>query len=147
MAINELKANQGNVVVIGTITQKGDIREFDKFGKKGKVCNAIIKDETGSVKLTLWNDDISKVENGDKVKIENGWVSEWKGELQLSTGKFGKIEVVEKGAGEAMPEQPPIEPKPAKKEEKGTLNLYEKEEVDEDIIDEEEFIEDDDKEY
>ena len=55
---------------------------------------AIAKDETGDIKLTLWNDDIEKVKSGDKVKLTNGYVSEWQGELQLTTGRFGKIEVI-----------------------------------------------------
>ncbi len=94
MAIKDLQARQGNVNLTMDIIEKGDVREFEKFGKKGRVCNAVGKDETGTVKLTLWNDDIDKVNSGDKVKIENGWVGEWQGELQLSTGKFGKLEVI-----------------------------------------------------
>ena len=42
----------------------------------------------------MWNEDIDKVKSGDKVKLTNGYVSEWQGELQLTTGKFGKLEVV-----------------------------------------------------
>jgi replication factor A1 len=97
MAIKDLQARQGNVNLEMEIVEKGDVREFEKFGKKGKVCNAVAKDDSGSIKLTLWNEDIDKVSVGDKVKIENGWVGEWQGELQLSTGKFGKLEVVGKG--------------------------------------------------
>ena len=40
---------------------------------------------------------VDKVKTGDKVKITNGFVSEFRGEKQLSTGRFGKLEVVEKG--------------------------------------------------
>jgi replication factor A1 len=136
MLINELKANQGNIVVTGEITEKGDTREFEKFGKKGRVCNATLKDKSGSVKLTLWNDDIDKVNASDMIKIENGWVSEWKGELQLSTGKFGKIEVLGKADPKAAKE-----PEQIKKTEEATQEHFdEPEEIDE------EFIEDIDEE-
>ena len=37
-----------------SLTEKGDIREFEKFGKTGRVCNAIAKDATGEIKLSLW---------------------------------------------------------------------------------------------
>tara|TARA_Y100000310_G_scaffold147251_1_gene146517 strand:- start:4892 stop:5329 length:438 start_codon:yes stop_codon:yes gene_type:complete len=100
MAIKDLQARQGNVEILAEIIDKGDIREFEKFGKSGRVCNAKIKDESGEVQLTLWNEQIDQVEVGDKVHITNGWVSEFQGELQLSTGKFGKMEVT-KGAGAA----------------------------------------------
>lgn len=71
-------------------------RTFDKFGKQISVANAIVVDESGEVKMTLWNDDIEKVKAGDMVKITNGYVNEFKGELQLTTGKFGKLEVLDK---------------------------------------------------
>jgi hypothetical protein len=94
MAINELKPRMGNVNIVFDIIEKGNAREFDKFGKKGKVCNAKAKDETGEVTLTLWNDDVDKFNVGDKVQMTNGYVSEYQGEMQLGTGKFGKLELV-----------------------------------------------------
>ena len=108
MAIKDLQARQGNVDLVLEIVEKGDVREFEKFGKKGRVCNATAKDETGTIKLTLWNEQIDEINAGDKVHITNGYVGEYQGELQLSTGKFGKLEVVEKG--QAPPEAPPEEP-------------------------------------
>ncbi len=99
MAIKDLEARQGNVNLTLEIIEKEEAREFEKFGKKGRVCNAVAKDATGTIKLTLWNEDIDKVNTGDTVKIENGWVGEWQGELQLSTGKFGKLETVANGSG------------------------------------------------
>ena len=44
------------------------------------------------MQLTLWNDEIGLVDKGDTVKIEDGWVKEWNGKLQISKGKNGKIE-------------------------------------------------------
>ncbi|MBL7055648.1 hypothetical protein ISS07_01920 [Candidatus Woesearchaeota archaeon] len=94
MEIKDLQARQGKVDITLDIVDVGDVREFEKFGKTGRVANAIGKDASGDIKITLWNDDIGKVKAGDKVKIENGYVSEWQGELQLGTGKFGKMEVI-----------------------------------------------------
>jgi len=94
MEIKDLQARQGKVDITLDIVDVGDVREFEKFGKTGRVANAIGKDASGDIKITLWNDDIGKVKAGDKVKIENGYVSEWQGELQLGTGKFGKLEVI-----------------------------------------------------
>ncbi len=94
MNIKDLRPNTGNIELIGEITDKEDPRSFEKFGKKGKVCKCTIADTTGSAILTLWNDDIEKVGIGDTIKIQNGWCSEYKGEIQLSTGKYGKLEIV-----------------------------------------------------
>ncbi|MEK6887168.1 MAG: SOSS complex subunit B family protein [Nanoarchaeota archaeon] len=100
MEIKDLHARQGNVDLTAEVADKSASRTFDKFGKQGRVCNAKIKDGSGvTITLTLWNDEVDLVNIGDKIKITNGYVGEWQGELQLSAGKFGKIEVVEKGAG------------------------------------------------
>ena len=95
MTISELSAGQGNVNVAGTITEVGEVKTFNKFGKELTVSNAILKDDSGTIKLTLWNDEASKFKEGDKVKIENGYVNEFQGEPQLTAGKFGKIEKVD----------------------------------------------------
>ncbi len=96
MQIKDLKPKQGNIDVIVDVVDVGETREFQKFGKPGKVANAIAKDETGDIKLTLWNEDIEKVKAGDKVHITNGYVNEWQGEMQLTTGRMGKMEIVGK---------------------------------------------------
>ncbi len=95
MEVKDVQANQGNLDLVFTVVEKEEPRTFEKFGKQGQVCNAKVKDETGEIKLTLWNEDVEKINVGDKVHLENGWCSEFRGERQLSTGKFGKIEVVE----------------------------------------------------
>ena len=96
MQVKDLKPKQGNVDVIVDIVDIGDAREFNKFGKPGKVATAIAKDETGDIKLTLWNEDIEKVNAGDRVHLTNGYVNEWQGEMQLTTGRMGKLEIVGK---------------------------------------------------
>ena len=99
MTIKELKSGQGNVNVQGVITEVGEIRVFNKFGRELKVANAILKDDTGTIKLTLWNDEANKYKEGDEIKIENGYVNEFQGEPQLTAGKFGKIVLIGKGSG------------------------------------------------
>ena len=96
MQIKDLKPKQGNVDVTVDVVDVGEAREFQKFGKAGRVSTAIAKDETGDIKLTLWNEDIDKVKSGDKVHISNGYVNEWQGEMQLTTGRMGKLEIVGK---------------------------------------------------
>ena len=94
MKIEELQSKQGKVDVEVEVISKDELREFEKFGNKGKVCNAMVKDDSGEIKLTLWNDDVDKVNVGDKVKVTNGYVNEFQGEKQLTSGRFGKIEVL-----------------------------------------------------
>ncbi|MFH1448152.1 MAG: OB-fold nucleic acid binding domain-containing protein [Candidatus Micrarchaeota archaeon] len=95
MKISELKSGIGNVDVEAEVTAIDESRDVvTKFGKKTRVANATIKDDSGEITLSLWGDDIDGVSIGDKVKIENGWVSEFKGAKQISAGRYGKINVV-----------------------------------------------------
>jgi replication factor A1 len=92
--ISELTAGKGNVDIEGVIVEVGEPRTFDKFGRTLVVANAVLKDDSGSIKLSLWNDDASRYKQSDKIKVINGYVSEFQGEKQLTSGKFGKIEKV-----------------------------------------------------
>ncbi len=94
MKINELKPRQGKIEIEVTIKDIGEVRTFEKFGKPGRVCNVTASDDTGEIKLTLWNDEIDTVKIGDRVKITNGYVNEFQGEKQLTAGRFGKLEVI-----------------------------------------------------
>ncbi len=108
MEIKDIQPNQGNIDLVLTITEKGDARTFEKFGNTGSVCTVKAKDDSGEIKLTLWNEDIDKVNMGDKIHLKNGWCSEFQGEKQVSSGKFGEIEVLEKAQpSESAPESTP----------------------------------------
>jgi replication factor A1 len=91
--ISELEKGKTGIDITGTIKEIGEVRSFDKFGRTLQVANAVLTDDSGEVKLTLWNQDIEKVKQGDTVRITNGYVNEFQGEKQLTTGKFGKLEV------------------------------------------------------
>ena len=94
MEIKDIKVREGKIDVEGEITQKDDVKEFEKFGNSGKVCNCQLKDESGEIALTLWGDDCEKYNVGDKVKITNGYCNEFQGEKQLTAGKFGNMEKI-----------------------------------------------------
>lgn len=98
MAIKDLELRQGNVDLTAEVVEIGEVREFNKFGKPGRVATAKVKDETGEINMTLWNEDIDKVKVGDTIQIKNGFVNEWQGTPQLTTGRMGSLEVVESGA-------------------------------------------------
>ena len=66
-----------------------------KTGGQAQVADAIIKDETGQIKLTLWDAQIKMVKSGSKVRIENGYITNFKGENSLNVGKYGKLTVIE----------------------------------------------------
>jgi replication factor A1 len=58
------------------------------------VTNAWVADETGRIKLCLWNEQADLVNVGDTVQIKNASVSTFKGERQLRLGKKGTVNVL-----------------------------------------------------
>ena len=58
-----------------------------------RVANASISDGTGTIKLTLWNDQIEQVNVNDNIKVENGYITTFRGEMQLNVGRYGKLTV------------------------------------------------------
>jgi len=77
----------------GTVTEKSDPREVTSRFKDQtyRVSTAIMSDETGTIKLTLWNDQIEMVNVNDIIRIENGYITSFRGEIQLNVGKFGTL--------------------------------------------------------
>ena len=118
MDIKDLQPRQADVEVEAVVISVSEPREFNKSGKPGKVANAVIKDATGSVKLSLWNEQIERIKTGDRIKIEKGYVGEWQGELQLTTGKFGTIDILGQEKEEKREEQAKPEAQHAKEDKK-----------------------------
>jgi replication factor A1 len=82
---------EASIVEIGTSRQVMSRFKDESY----TVADAMVQDATGTIKLTLWNEQIGQVKVGDKIKIENGYVTSFKGETQLNVGKFGKLTVLQ----------------------------------------------------
>ena len=65
-----------------------------RYGNSARVSNVLISDESGKIKLCLWNEQIDMVNAGDTVQIKNASVWTFKGEKQLRVGKKGTIDVL-----------------------------------------------------
>lgn len=95
MKINELRDGMKRVSIQAKVTEKSDPREVTSRFKDQtyKVSTALIADETGTIKLTLWNDQIDLVNVDNIVRVENGYITSFRGEIQLNVGKFGTLTV------------------------------------------------------
>lgn len=83
------------VNVVAKVIERSDPREVISRYKDEvyRVATAVISDGTGTIKLTLWNDQIDQVNINDTVKIENGYITTFRGEIQLNVGRYGKLSV------------------------------------------------------
>jgi replication factor A1 len=95
LKIKDLQNGMKRVSIEAKVTEKSDPREVTSRYKDQtlKVADTIIADETGQIKLTLWNEQIDQVNVNDAIKVENGYVTSFRGEIQLNVGKYGKLVV------------------------------------------------------
>ena len=98
ISIEDIRPDE-KVSIIGRLVRVPTPHSYESNGKKGKVTSLEIKDKTGQISYTLWNNDVKLVNSldlkeGDVVKILNEQARERNGEISLShwDGRILKIE-------------------------------------------------------
>ncbi|KYH39189.1 MAG: Replication factor A (ssDNA-binding protein) [Candidatus Bathyarchaeota archaeon B23] len=106
MKLGDLKPGMRGVDVVARVAEIGDVREFQRSdGSRGRVASLLLEDETGRVRMTLWDDEVEllrEVEVGDVIVVEDGYTRGGPGPLSLSLGSRGRVEVNPEGV-EAPP--------------------------------------------
>lgn len=101
--VGELTPNSKAVNVTAKVVSKSEVRDVasGRDGAPHRVCDALIGDETGCIYLTLWDDNIDKVNIEETIRIGNGYVNLFRGNMRLNVGRAGTLEVAkEPFAGE-----------------------------------------------
>jgi len=93
--VGELSPASRAVNVIAKVVSKSEIRNIaaGRDGAPHRVCDALVGDESGCVYLTLWDDNIEKVNEGDTINVGNGYVTLFRGNMRLNVGRYGTLEV------------------------------------------------------
>lgn len=93
--VEELGPEDNDVEITGTIKELPTPRAVStQYGQK-KIVTCTFEDDTGDIDLTLWEEEIDAVEEGDEVQITGAYVREWADDIQLNIGRDGNIEPVE----------------------------------------------------
>jgi replication factor A1 len=71
---------------------------YTRYGNCASVANALIADETGTIRLCLWNEQIRCISAGDTIQIENARVSTFRGQRQLNIGRKGLLNSVDESS-------------------------------------------------
>jgi replication factor A1 len=106
-SIADLQRSEYNAVdvnVVGQVLHIGDVRTFmrrDKPGSTGRVGNVTIGDETGKIRVVLWDDRADFMENlnaGDCIEITGGYTREnnYDGATEIQIGDHGRIKKTDK---------------------------------------------------
>ena len=94
--IKDLKAGMKKVSLKAEVVEVPESKVvYTRFGTTPSVSNVLIKDETGSIRMSLWNQQINMVHEDDVINIKNGKVTWFRGEQQLSLGRSGSLTVIE----------------------------------------------------
>ena len=105
--VAELNPSSRSVNVKAKVVSKSEVRSIatGRDGAPHNVCDALVGDETGCVYLTLWDDNIEKVSEGDTINVGNGYVTLFRGNMRLNIGRYGTLEVSKEAlAGEVNTE-------------------------------------------
>ncbi len=99
--VGELTPQSRAVNVLAKVVSKSEIRSIaaGRDGEAHRVCDALVGDETGCVYLTLWDDNIEKVKEGDTINVKNGYVNLFRGNIRLNIGRYGTLELSEQALG------------------------------------------------
>ncbi|MFB6132316.1 MAG: single-stranded DNA binding protein [Halanaeroarchaeum sp.] len=101
--VADLSLGVSDVTLVGEVLGTESVRTFDRDdGSEGKVANLLVGDETGRIRVTLWDERADLVEEfgvHDVVEIVDGYVRERDGALELHVGDRGDVRAVEETVG------------------------------------------------
>ena len=108
-AIKDLRSGMKHVNLKAKILKVAEPRRvITRYGNYASVAKAVIGDETGTINLCLWNEQIGSVSVGNTVQIENARASLFRGERQLSVGLRGQLNNVEDIISQSAPADAPV---------------------------------------
>jgi len=92
---SEVKPDMRRLELELTIVEIEEPRAYTRRdGREGRVATAVGEDDSGRIKISLWDADIDRVKVGNRIKISNGYSRLFRGEVQVSSGLYGKLEVL-----------------------------------------------------
>lgn len=93
--INELKPGIENISIRGRVISAGPPKTIQTKNGLRTISEAVLGDETGRVRVTLWGKHAGTLKEGDVVEIRNAWTSAYRGEVQVNISSKSELVVVE----------------------------------------------------
>lgn len=102
--VKDMTENSKNVNATLKVIEIGEVKDIkSQYGDK-RVCEVKVADATGSILLSLWDDQIGKIAAGDSISIQNGYISVVRNSMRLNIGKYGKMLLSEEALSEVNTE-------------------------------------------
>lgn len=95
--VGDLNSYSRRVYTVVKVVSKTEPREVTSRidNSPHRVAEALVGDDTGSIYLTLWDDVIDEVDEGQVLDIKNAYVNLFRGSMRLNLGRYGSYEVAE----------------------------------------------------
>ena len=97
----DLRSGMRSVNVAARVAQISGEREFTRRdGSTGRVASVLLEDETGTVRLSLWDGDVEllkEMDVGELVSVENGYTRLSLGDVGLNAGQSSRITINPEG--------------------------------------------------
>ena len=104
----DLRDGMRSVNVAARVAQTGVVREFTRRdGSTGRVASVLLEDDSGTVRLSLWGDDVDRLGDmhvGAVVTVENGYTRMGLGTVGLNVGQSGRLTINPENVEVAVPE-------------------------------------------
>ncbi len=92
MKICDLKPGMGQVKIRVKVLSISEPKQITTgTGIERKILEVEVDDETGSITLVLWDEQVIPIKVGEALQIENGFVTSFKGDWRINIGKYGKL--------------------------------------------------------
>ena len=109
LKIKNILPGMRSVDTEGKVIAAYPVKEFKTESREGKVGNFILGDDTGTIRVTLWNsiaDNLNTIKAGDIVKIKSAYVRENQGRKEIHLGDKSALQINPEGVQiEEMKEQ------------------------------------------
>ena len=92
MKISALQNEQKNVNIGGVVTYIGQTRDVSlKSGNIEKVTTITVQDDSGSIPVNIWGSIIEKIKLNSEIRLEKGYINEFRNQIQFNLGYYGKL--------------------------------------------------------
>lgn len=92
--VEQLTPQSRQINLTVKVVSKSPPREIEskRDGSSHRVSDALVGDETGCLYMTLWDDSIDKLNDGDTINVKNAYITLFRGSMRLNTGRYGGFE-------------------------------------------------------
>lgn len=96
MNVLDLKPGMSNVNISVKVLNTSESKQVvTSAGVEHEILELEVGDKSGSIKLVLWDEKIIPgLKKGDTIRIENGFVTSFKGVWRINVGRYGEAKKI-----------------------------------------------------